>query len=321
MKTILLLIALCLLNFKLVYGQNNFSWPDSNVSWKKSGQLNGYPGSGNNEDIHFEIYTYAAGDTIVDSVEYVIYVNKKFSRRYHYGTSNPINQGHISSNQILLREAQKKVFYYDMDSLTERMLYDFSLDVGDSIAVFDGNSDSYRYKKIEEVDSILIGNQWRKRQRINAPDGYCYHDHIYFIEGIGSHIGVKYDEITAGLSGCSVQLNCFTHNDTTFVIDGSGGYNTIDGSCLIQNISTHELVEPQLDLFFDQSNQTLHYNSTQYNPVHFIYVFDVWGRMALRFNNLDHSNEINLKALPTGVYLLQVNFKNKSTISTKVLIH
>ena len=118
---------------------------------------------------------------------------------------------------LAVREDSDKVFFKvlkddlpDPDSDTlEHVLYDFSLTTGDSI-LLELPRDYYytkRYWKVFEMDSVLVGNEYKKRFRLSA-------DRVmeqYWIEDIGSTFGPFY--ISKSLGGeFTKKLHCYQVN-------------------------------------------------------------------------------------------------------------
>ena len=77
----------------------------------------------------------------------------------------------------------KKVFFIPPTENTEQLLYDFTLQVGDTVKGF-LNLNLDQPDTIKSIDSVLVGNIYRKRWNTNS----CYK--INLIEGIGSTYGL-----------------------------------------------------------------------------------------------------------------------------------
>lgn len=133
-------------------------------------------------------YIIAHGDTLIDFVRY-----KKF---YASTDSITLLSFHDSSFWGVMREKDKKVYYYgfkhpiyfyNIENPKERLLYDFSLKMGNIFL-----DETGRQWEVIKTDSILIGNKYRKRWKLcNSID--CvrgYYNKDIWIEGIGSTFGV-----------------------------------------------------------------------------------------------------------------------------------
>jgi hypothetical protein len=85
-----------------------------------------------------------------------------------------------------LREDSRKIYFVgkDFDGYshdTELLLYDFTKQIGDTIR---HDSDGYFYSVIEDIDSIMINNNYRKRFKVD--NHWFFHNPDYIVEGIGS---------------------------------------------------------------------------------------------------------------------------------------
>jgi hypothetical protein len=104
-----------------------------------------------------------------------------------------------------------KIYFIPVDSISELLIYDFTVHSGDVVTVFEnpGNSiwsgfTQHTYT-IGSVDSILIGSSYRKR---------IYLDGQHWIEGIGCTNGL-FTESWANVSNWYVNLDCMSSKDTT----------------------------------------------------------------------------------------------------------
>lgn len=122
-----------------------------------------------------------------------------------------------------LREVNDKVFFKvlkhnqteDVFDTLEHVLYDFNLIEGDSIQL-ELPSYSKFYKNnwvVREVDSIIIGNELKKRMFLEIPDSYGPGNTQYWIEDIGSTFGPLY---FTGISEheWEIELICYRLNET-----------------------------------------------------------------------------------------------------------
>ncbi|HQQ95593.1 MAG TPA: T9SS type A sorting domain-containing protein [Bacteroidia bacterium] len=112
----------------------------------------------------------------------------------------------------------KKVYFIKSGTNQERLLYDFSLGMNDTVTVFaqDFGFSNTAYKlKVIGIDSIQVNGHYRRRMVMKA-NGIGFLQE-YWIEGIGSNFGV----FTPGLSDffivdseVCVELRCFWQNSS-----------------------------------------------------------------------------------------------------------
>lgn len=120
-----------------------------------------------------------------------------------------------------IREEAQKVYFRYSTNTPEFMIFDFTLEEGDSVNLPLEYGQMTWPSYVVDVDSVLIGSQYHKRIFINAWIG------ITFIEGVGCEQGMLYFEIAwVDWSGF---LKCFSLNDTIYDIHGSG--TTTPGHC------------------------------------------------------------------------------------------
>lgn len=191
-----------------ILGQKNIPFPLSNTTWKTDLQTQGdgppYPPPIS----HVFRYFKTNGDTLLNGFQYTVIDRSDFS------------------NYCLIRQEHDTVFCkYFSDTpfdTAEFILYDFSVQLGDTVQLpMSGNPIHYYEGFVTSVDSILIGNQYRKRIGIGSWISF------EFIEGIGSLQGLLYPEIP--WVDFWADLTCFSKNDTIFSLQGDG--HTSLGNC------------------------------------------------------------------------------------------
>jgi len=202
-----------LLKVSFSFGQSYTPFPDSNAVWVDHSYFFeiGYPGWLDPQ------YLYWIGNYCVNGEDTVIgteiYTQVKICGGDYFGA---------------LRDNGGQVFYVPKDSTLEFILYDFTLEVGDSIAYPIGGWPSfYDTLVVHSVDSSLISGEYRTRIEFqNIPD--------YWIEGIGCTAGLfiapyMNNNVSGGLS----EMYCFSYQDTVYIQHGyAGNYGT--GSCPLQ---------------------------------------------------------------------------------------
>ena len=232
---------------------------------------------------------------------------------------------------------------------TEFLLYDFSLDIGDTTTVasffFDnyielwrvvrkesivilGNGDQLSLSDNDSVMSLLDGSL-RKRMLLEIiPEYNCFEVRgaQMWIEGIGSSNGVfTHSQTTCQIADLPfVQLLCFQQNEdilyktelTSFDVNGDcygpgfgGNINEITRSDLPIKIYPN----PFVDAFILDISEVPELIS----GVGVIY--NLFGQEIQRFYIYDTSTEINTIGLSKGVYFLQLTKKDQ-IIQTKKMI-
>ena len=107
----------------------------------------------------------------------------------------------------LLREEGKQL-YFRTSWQEDTLLYDFDLEIGDTLPSTYLHNGAIQPMVVSQVDSILIGQDWRKRFLLD--EGL----ETYLIEGVGSSNGLL---SPVGWSwACSNGLDCFGLGDTAY---------------------------------------------------------------------------------------------------------
>lgn len=154
------------------------------------------------------IQNYYSGDTLIDGYE-----NKRVLTTYVPMTSNDCCSPPRLELPVNIREdTTAKQVYVRFDGMySDTLLYDFSLQIGDTLGGFLGNCNLFT---VESIDSVLVGSSFRKRINYTSYLGDC-HD-LSIIEGIGSTKGLVECVVPSFQEG--IGLLCFS-------VDGVVLYN------------------------------------------------------------------------------------------------
>jgi len=204
-----LLPILNLLYFEL-FSQNYYPFPDTNTAWNIVGD-NDFT----SDQWHFRYAIY--GDTIINSILYT-----KVYEMYDSTILHP-NSTYFAA----IRENENKQIFCLLPGFSESILYDFNLNVGDTIYYNIGGVlghsdvdfwDENHYRIIIEKDSMLmLNNQYRRKWVLEGN----FSNQIW-IEGIGSisWYGLFNPLIThLFTNGDGYQFACFKQNDTVFYLN------------------------------------------------------------------------------------------------------
>ncbi len=252
----------------------------------------------------YATYQYTLeGDSIIGSYTY--------SKVYKSGiTSICTGQSYFSNYAGGMRnDTINKKVYFVCPACSEKILYDFSLNVGDTMHVNAfWDTSIYPYSVIiGSIDSILIGNNFHKQYNYGAD---------VFIEGVGSLYG-----LIEGPPGFEVglQLACFTHNADI--------YPNTNTSCPLitpQEVNIPELQnKTTLELSPNPNNGsfTITSNNPQLKTIH---IYNVLGEEVFH-SEIRHPElvegqkfEIITNDLPTGIYFVKVS--SEKEVLTKMMV-
>ncbi|HYV94820.1 MAG TPA: hypothetical protein VE978_23805 [Chitinophagales bacterium] len=219
--------------FQFCFAQSYHAFPDSDAKWSEESY-----GFMTPQKTDLKISTYrgrlyeVGGDTIVNSRKYTLVTSKPawtYTTSYYWTTPlNGVNDTTVYSIQnysletpgtvfaAIREDSSKKVWFISISEYppiclnafidplpvdTEMLLYDFGLQIGDTLTF-------PFYRKVQAIDSIqLEDNSFRRR--IIFSDAFTQED--YWIEGIGSVFGL-FGSLNYPGPDADCWLNCFSQN-------------------------------------------------------------------------------------------------------------
>ncbi len=172
------------------------------------------------------------GDTLVDGVSYKVM----------YTTRNENLTG-WSVCGVIRETEDRQVLYRRDGSSYDEILYDFSMEVGDTI-IMNGSGFYPDWMFVVETNEILINGEPRKQIVLE----YSWGDQEVWIEGIGSLYGII-DSGSLFLTGGSTDLLCYYEDGDLIWQNTTPGYN----ECYIVNTGQQNgLVVAPTTLTFDE---------------------------------------------------------------------
>jgi hypothetical protein len=301
-----LVLILLFCNIGLV-AQQYHSFPTKNTVWAE----NYYPGDAPN----FKPYHYFAlknNDTIIKGKQY----QKLY---FSYDTT-------FTENKLCgaLREENKRIYYYSIDSLncshmsipldTEIVLFDFNLQLGDTIT-----SEKYRvgypgYIIVNAIDSMLIDQEYRKVFSFGYSGGII--SDAKWIEGIGCIRGLFADVGVVGwwtnrLICCIIDNNVIYHhgyeNEDCYYYLHSENLQLLDNNLKIKIIPNPV-----------GSSALIEFERPEYQK---LVISDLSGKKLKEFNlEGKRSFLINKGELPNGLYFLTCYHKTGNIQTLKMLL-
>ncbi|MES2621365.1 MAG: T9SS type A sorting domain-containing protein [Bacteroidota bacterium] len=284
--------------------------PDSGAVWRQNSW------AGNSLDGGTATYRqiFEEGDTIINGLKYIRlfqtgydYVNEIHSPNGTFGFTHEL-YGFFRNDTI-----NKKVFFINAQDTTVLLLYDFNLNVGDTIP-----SDWYGAFDVSIVYGIdtveLFG---LSRRRFHLSSQYSFQP-MAIIEGIGSVSGFAASLITATM-GISGQLECFSVKDSAYTFSPEPIYS--GSTCWPYSAIENNLVYAQKIISPNPftTSFTLQLSSPPNTQTYF-QLYDALGRQVKREEITSASTTINRNNLPNGVYFWQLQQANKIVERGKVVM-
>lgn len=206
----------------------------------------------------------------------------------------------------LIRVEGQKVYAKFMSACCESaefLLYDFSLNAGDSTTIYGYSGEPVPYPAyIESVDSFFIGGEYRKKMRVKSD----FQD-FDFVQGIGALQGVFYCDLP--MTDWMCDLTCISINGTAYAIDGSG--ETYPVSCW-ETINNKASVMSEIKVY---PNPGQDFFKIECNNFVEAVIFTLQGKLIKRSN----SPLINISDLAPGVYSVEILEGNSNKEYRKIL--
>lgn len=286
----------------IVKAQSNVyhPFPTSNAIWRETGNCAQYQ-------------NFITGDTVVGG--------KTFFKIQSSGIQYAVNQYNGCEFSVILGyfnfyygayrndSINRKVYFLPANETKDTLLYDFQMNLSDTLIQTYLYDSTYGVIFVNEIDSIYIGNEYHKRFRISSANGAI--NYVDLIEGIGSTFGL-FGKLEVPFESGSF-LICFKQNgytvypDTSFQCDLVAVVNTKAISDLSFSIFPNPITE------FGQVNFNPSLNNVD------LVIFDILGVERKRISNLENKTLVNFSNLKSGVYLYQV-FQDQIVISNGKMI-
>lgn len=276
-------------------------FPDSNAVW---GMVSGCSDMVLQCGNSVYIQNYFAGDTSIEGNTYKV-VHEVVSQDPGgcCGPPEDLGPGYLRDDT-----AAHKVYWRIPGMDADTLLFDFTLEVGDTLGGLYGNTGlcAGGLFTVQSIDSVQVGGSFRRRINFSGTDP-CQQTSI--IEGVGS---------TNGLTACYATPNTFSILLMCFTVNGELLYMSPCGEPYLQACgelpsripdnannfgSVGPTPNPSIGLFhFSQAAEQ-------------IIVYNAQGKLLFR----QHGNEVDLSAYPPGVYTAVVQTA-RGTIAQRLMV-
>jgi hypothetical protein len=277
-------------------------FPDSNAVWNVQTQLCCYNSCSspfpNPYFYDFNFSYYLQGDTTANGYNYHKIYQSGVTHEYcafsttvnNWGTQNNLYVGAYREDA-----AAKKVFLMGTPDI---LLYDFSLNVGDTVPR--GFELVDNCSAISSIDSILIGNNYRKRFNLST---FPYS----LIEGIGSTSGLLEPLCVFEYEGT---LICFSQNGQTLFPDTNTNCENVTNVHDVQ-------YKTSIKVFPNPFLNELNFSTGNYDQSELV-IYDITSRKLLN-KTFINSISFNTQQLFSGVYLYEVRYRNGLATKGKIV--
>lgn len=244
-----------------------------------------------------------SGDTVLDGTSY-----KKLFGTIHEDLSNWQLQGALRENadgQVFFRAYKSNHTFENQESL----LYDFSMQMGDSIYYYDNPTSCLKLLRVN--DTILEGeNTPRKKYvfRMEENGHPTIHGNETWIEGIGSEFGLLFPG-SRFLVGGTYDLLCYYEDDD--LIWQNPNFN----SCYLSTDGVEESeAGVSLSVHPNPAKDLVRIEGLESSEVQ---IYNTLGQLVSVNHN---TNEISVRDLPKGIYLLRITDVNGSSFTSRIVV-
>jgi len=242
-------------------------------------------------------------DTIIDGKLYQkVFISEDEYQEEWFFFGNFIRE---ENNKVYLRE------YFGVEGL----IYDFNLQLGDTVVVNNPRAVSEVALVLTEIDSVETYDGYRDRWKLTN-DEFMIPE--YWIEGIGSTGGVLNSsiEVFGGLCGTYILL-CEEENGNTIYLNPEYEqcyYLLLDDNAELEASTDsfqiiYKPVGRELELVFnDQGKRKIHISNIQ-------------GQTITRFESAENTIQLSLNGNSEGLYIVNVKYADGRYISKKLMIY
>jgi len=274
-KPKILLTLLFAVSMQLSFGQEYHKLVDTNKLW------NYYDCYAGPQPHYTTLYRFIS-DTLIDEIKYYI-------------PEITNDSGNWYKQNYYLREEDSTKRVYILCNNNEGLIYDFSLNTGDSVTILNTlyTSNSPITIHVISVDSIkIIDNSYRKI--INS-------DFCTWIEGIGDKMGLCHPgDLSAG--NC-ISLVCYYENDSLKYL--SPDYD----SCFYSFVNINENENEKQVLLKDMGNNS--YIIQTKSSIEEVKIYNVLGEKMRKYNPFSNQCKINMSSFSSGIYFITGKTSNK----------
>jgi hypothetical protein len=289
--------SICILYFLLINcllpAQSDFRFADSTAQWKVC---------------YTSLMEGEQGISSYDQMEMHQTANDTFFNNHSYQKITPgiIFLGSVDEYALIRKDSLGKVYRFDNYTQADRLIYDFSLNAGDTLSVLPSltswSSDTVLLL-VDSTDTVIIGKA-RKRMYLRCLSGgpcpfFVSSDVI--IEGIGSLKSCLFGPYIyeyATIPGLKFKLIQFEEN---------GSATSFASGC---TVGVEEVNLPQVSVYPNPTKGEL--NITNVTQPDVLQLYDYQGREVWRTVVNPGVNQWQLNALTEGIYFYRLQTAQQS---------
>jgi len=249
------------------------------------------------------------GDTVINDIQY--------KKLYASSKEYPTLPHDWTLNSFMREDEDKKVWLKSNSSAEEKLYYDFSLKIGDTIPGNLGLSMPPYYPDepviVEDITSIsLLNGEERKVWHLSILCGGTPNHKEYWIEGIGSSLGIT-SPLSGQLNGGFDRLLCVHENNKLVYND-----NPWSGKCYISGSLGIEIYnDDQIYIYPNPAKDAIYIEEIDNLDIYAISIINIQGQIIKQFD--PSSTLLNVSDIKDGIYFIKLS-SSKGDIIKKIII-
>jgi hypothetical protein len=264
------------------------------------------------------VYNYfVGGDTIIGTTQYKKVYKKGYSYSQYLSPTPPTSGNpclsppptyyYSASLSFFIRSNGKKIYVLNAPFAPggpscngDTLLYDFNLQVGDTLPNTCNNPWSSNTFTVTAIDSVNTFNGWMKRFKLNNNPGYD------FIEGMGYMNGLI-ELMPPNVMSCGWQLQCYSQNNTAY-------YPSSGPSCMLTTKFNEREIATQPLVYPNPSSGKYNLVAGSFSEAR-IEIFNTKAQLIQRITPEKEITEIDISLQPQGIYFLKYTSGNSNSYS------
>ncbi|MCF8368030.1 MAG: T9SS type A sorting domain-containing protein [Bacteroidales bacterium] len=288
------------------FSQDYHPLPESDTYWiHKSHDIPMICGCGGTCSVEQYII---AGDTLINELVYHKIVHSG------YWLSNNCDENFFYNGyQGAFRNdiENKIVWFVPEGESSESLLYEFDLQVGDTLSEGILDPNDYWDFWVEDIDSVLVGDSYRKRFHIRSWLNMSEMA-LQIVEGVGGQNLIKPFESWYYFEG-GYTLSCININDSIFYPEW--------GDCeMIVSQKENKQAGPHL-IFPNPTNGLLWFQNSEETKQ--LITIEIFNQLGVNVKSIESKEEIiliDLSSKPKGLYFIKISTGFK-TVTHKIIHH
>lgn len=286
------IFILCSSIWNHLSAQTDFRFADTNATWLLQHTVYFEGTEGIWSDFNFESYE-VNGDTFLGNLSYQLI---EFTPDYYWSMNSPA---------LVRRDSFDKVFIYDFDLQAERLIYDFSVSVGDTVNYYPITNivtDTFIYK-VDFVDSVEI-DKLRKRIFMSMIyENISFVDSMIIIDGIGVLNSHFLSPLYLEYSSIPGEAFCLMSYSADSLYDFSENCDTLT-TIGIKGISNQSVI---VSVYPNPGRNFINFSlESPQQSIESISIFDLNGKEVIQSND----TRIDIQTLSSGMYFYSISLRN-----------